>query len=152
MKSLLTYITENKNIPGAIVYRGMEKNQKTDKNVWVTDNKEYALYFSEQKKDAVVKKFILPKEVCEYLWDEYDFEEVINEYDAWQEIPDDSPVWDDCEDEDEVQYDLMHDLCFPSEEQISILKKEGCVGYMFNYFSDGKYILIFDGTQLIPCD
>ena len=49
----------------------------------------------------------------------------------------------------DAEYDLMHDLCFPSKQQISILMKEGYKGYLFNYTDDCYSILIFNGKDLI---
>ena len=32
-----------------------------------------------------------------------------------------------------AEYDIMHDLCFPSKKQIAILKGEGYKGLIFKY-------------------
>ena len=63
----------------------------------------------------------------------------INEYDAWQEIPDDSTVW---ENDEYAEYDIMRDLCFPSKKQIAILKRYGYKGLIFKYTDDSYSILI----------
>ena len=131
-----------------VVYRGMDNNHNTNKNVWVSDSEEYAIYWAKKEYNAngVVRKFLLPKNIIQDLCNDITFEEIMNEYDAWQEIPDDSPIWDDGD--EDIEYDLMHDLCFPSQEQISILKNEGYKGIIFRYTFDAISILLFNGRCL----
>ena len=135
---------------GVVVYRGMDKDNNTSKNIWVTDSEEYALYWAEKEYNAngIVKKYFISNNVIQDLCNQDMFEEIMNDYDAWQEIPEDSNIWDEIDSED-AEYDLMHDLCFPSKQQISILKKEGYKGYLFNYTDDCYSILIFDRKDLI---
>ena len=139
-------VNEQKN-NGVIVYRGMDKEHSTNQNVWVTDSEEYALYWAKQEynKNGIVSRYFLPNDVISDLCNSNAFEEIMNEYDAWQEIPDDSPVWEEGED---AEHDLMHDLCFPSKKQIAILKGEGYKGLIFNYTDECYSILIFDGRNL----
>ena len=142
-------INEAKEESGVIVYRGMDKEHDDNKNVWVSDSEEYAQYWAEKEynTNGIVKKYFLSSNVIEDLCNKDIFEEIMNDYDAWQEIPDDSYIWQEGED---AEYDLMHDLCFPSKRQISLLKKEGYKGYLFNYTDDCFSILIFNGKDLIP--
>ena len=147
-KTVKRLINEADDTTGVFVYRGMDKDNNVKKNVWVTDSEEYASYWSnkEYNTNGIVKKYFLPNNVIQDLCSQDVFEEIMNEYNAWQEIPDDSYIWDENEDAD---YDLMHDLCFPSKRQISILKKEGYKGYLFKYTDDCYSILIFNGKELI---
>ena len=132
---------------GCIVYRGMDKEHNTNQNVWVTDSEEYALYWDKQEynKNGIVSKYFLPNNVISDLCGPNAFEEIMNEYDAWQEIPDDSTIW---ENDEYAEYDLMHDLCFPSKKQIAILKREGYKGLVFKYTDECYSILIFNGRNL----
>ena len=141
--------TVSKQTKGIIVYRGMDKNHNTYQNVWVTDSVEYAQYWAKQEynENAVVNKFFLSNNVLQNLCNKDCFEEIMNDYDAWQEIPDDSQIWENGED---VEYDLIHDLCFPSKKQISILKNEGYKGILFRYDDFCYSILVFNGKELIP--
>ena len=134
---------------GCIVYRGMNKGQNTNQNVWVSDSEEYASYWAKQEynKNGVVLKYFLPNNVISDLCNLNTFEEIMSEYNAWQEISDDSTVWDNCDDE-YPEYDVMHDLCFPSKKQISILKREGYKGLIFKYTDECYSILVFDGRNL----
>lgn len=130
------------------VYRGMDADHNIDTDVWVTTDKEYAKHFAEQEynENGIVKEYIMSEDVLQDLCDEDEFVAVMNDYDAWQEIPDDSPVWD--EGDEDVEYDLMHDLCFPSDEQKDILKKEGYAGLVFEYMTGVDSILLFNGNCL----
>lgn len=132
---------------GCVVYRGMDKEHNTDQNVWVSNSKEYALYWAKQEynKNGIVCKYFLPNNVISDLCNSNEFEEIMNDHDAWQEIPDDSTIW---ENDEYAEYDIMHDLCFPSKKQIAILKKYGYKGLIFNYTDDSYSILIFDGENL----
>lgn len=134
---------------GIIVFRGMDKNHNTNQNVWVTDSIEYAQYWAKQEynDNGVVNKFLLPNSVIQDLCNTECFEEIMTEYDAWQEIPDNSPIWENGED---AEYDLMHDLCFPSKKQILILKNEGYKGLIFRYDDSCYSILVFNGKELKP--
>lgn len=139
-------VNEQKN-NGVIVYRGMDKWHNTNQNVWVTDSVEYAQYWAQKEynENGVVNKFFLPNSVIKDLCNADCFEEIMTEYDAWQEIPDDSSIWENDED---AEYDLMHDLCFPSNKEISILKNEGYKGLLFKYDDSCYSILIFNGRDL----
>lgn len=134
---------------GIIVYRGMDKEHKQNHNIWLTDSEEYAAYWAkrEYNTNGTITKYILPNSTIQDLCNQDTFEEIMNEYEEWQDIPDDSPVW---ENNDTVAYDLMHDLCFPSKEQITILKNEGYKGIVFKYFDDNHSILIFNGKDIKP--
>lgn len=131
------------------VYRGMDVNNNSDENIWVTDSKEYATYWAEKEynQNGSVKKFLLANDTIRLLCDDATFEGIMNDYDCWQEIPDDSSVWENGE--GEYDYDLMHDLCFPSDEQIAILKNEGYKGIIFQYTNDCYSMLIFNGEDLL---
>ena len=141
-------VNEQKN-NGVIVYRGMDKGHKIDQNVWVTDSVEHAQYWAkkEYNENGVVNKFFLPNSVIQDLCNANCFEGLMNEYDAWQAIPNDSSIWE-YGDDSEYDYDLMHDLCFPSSKEISILKNEGYKGLLFKYDDSCYSILIFNGRDL----
>ena len=142
------YKSTPKQAKGIIVYRGMDISHNTYKNVWVTDSFEYAQYWAKQEynENAIVNTFFIDNSVLKNLCNQDCFEEIMNEYDAWQEITDDSPIWENGED---IEYDLMHDLCFPSKKQISILKNEGYKGLVFRYDDSCYSILVFNGKELI---
>lgn len=132
---------------GVIVYRGTDENRNPERNVWVTDSQEYAAYWAEKdyNEHGVVKKFFLPARVIKDLCNAATFEELMEENGAWQEIPEDSAIW---EEGDDAEHDLMHDLCYPSERQISILKDEGYRGLLFRYDETCFSILVFNGKDL----
>lgn len=136
-------------VNGIVVYRGMDRNHVTQRNIWVTDSRKYAEYFAKQEynKDGIVKSYILPSGVINNLCNQDVFEEIMTEYDLWQAVPEDSCIWDNGD--EDVSYDLMHDLCFPSVEQIRVLKSEGFSGYLFKYYEDAYTIMLFDPSQLI---
>lgn len=138
---------------GVLVYRGMSPSNSTDRNVWVTNDKEHASFFANQSynQNGVVNAFILPNEVIKDLCNPEIFEEIMSENDAWQEIPEDSSIWDDYIDDDyEPEYDLQHDLCFPSKKQLKLIKNEGYSGYLFEFETGVYYIFLFNGKVLKP--
>ena len=140
------------NVNGIIVYRGMDRNHISNNNVWVTDSSEYAEYFAKQEynNDGIVKSYILPQNVIDNLCYEDDFEAIMNENELWQEIPEDSDIWLNGDDEEDIgDYDLQHDLCYPTDEQINVIKSEGYEGIAFEY-EEGVYsIMVFDARNLI---
>lgn len=149
-KYLKETVNHKQEINGVIVYRGMNKNHGVNQNVWVTDSFEYAQYWTQQEynDNGIVNEFFLPNSVIRDLCNATSFEELMDKYGAWQPILDDSPIWENGE--EDAEYDLMHDLCFPSKEQISILKKEGYKGLLFRYDDSCFSILIFNGRDLKP--
>ena len=131
------------------VYRGADENRTPKNDIWVTTDKRFAEYFAKQdyNDNGVVEEYLLPNSVTPNLCTQEEFEEIMNDYGVWQEVEEDSPMWENEFDED-FEYDLMHDLCFPSEEQKNILKREGYLGIIFEYETNVFSIMLFDASNL----